>query len=311
MIAPHVTIAWLACFLSTAGPAAAVPDAHATTPSALVSPKTPGDHAQTIASGGLERHYIVHVPAGYDGRKPMPLVLVLHGAGGSAKSMIALTGWNAKADRVGAIVVYLQGTAGERTGWNTGFTPQLGITADDVQLVRDVIGKLGEQLAVDADRVYAAGFSNGGIMAHRLAAELPKLLAGVAVVEGTVGARPIEGGAFTDIPTPRGPIPVVMLHGKLDAVVPYAGGGHKDLALRAVAYAVKLWTHADKCGAKPTVTTRPDHEVIVSDYTACAQGSEVLLYTLVHGEHQWPTAGNAAKLSATDEIWKFFARHHH
>ncbi|UCE26200.1 MAG: phospholipase, partial [Candidatus Coatesbacteria bacterium] len=75
------------------------------------------DEKKTITVDGVEREYYVHVPEGYDGPEPVPLVLALHGGGGKAEKMDKLTGFNDVADREGFIVVYPQG---EDKHWNDG-----------------------------------------------------------------------------------------------------------------------------------------------------------------------------------------------
>src|SRR5579864_938363 len=66
----------------------------------------PGTFDQTLQSGGLTRRYTVHIPPGYDGTIPVPLVVSLHGFMGSSFGQQLWTGWNAIADRERFIVVY-------------------------------------------------------------------------------------------------------------------------------------------------------------------------------------------------------------
>jgi polyhydroxybutyrate depolymerase len=261
----------------------------------------PGDYDLTILSGGLERSYILHVPAGFDGSKSLPLVFILHGGGGTAKGMVGLTGMNKLADSEQFIVAYVDGT-GDKQSWNTGIISTS--TADDVALFRELANQLIEDLGVDPGRIYAAGFSNGGKMSHRLGAELSDVLAGVAVVESTIGNKQSDG-SFAVIPTPIGPIPVLMIHGKQDTTCPYDGGDDA----KSVADAVAFWTEADGCTGSPVHHVRPDGNIIVDDYADCAAGSEVKLVTIVNGQHQWPTLESQTEFSASEAIWKFFSRH--
>src|SRR3954453_3178070 len=85
----------------------------------------PGEHTRTLASGGLERTYLVHVPRSYDGKRPYPVVLVFHGGGSNARQWIPFCGLDGKADRAGFIAVYPNGTGKviqgyEVLGWNGG-----------------------------------------------------------------------------------------------------------------------------------------------------------------------------------------------
>ena len=280
-------------------------------PASAVAPMQPADPQETITVDGVARQYWLHVPPGHDPAKPAPLVIVLHGHGGSGKSMIGSTGFDAIADREGFVVAYLQGTKGSdgKTGWNNGISPQLGITVNDVKFVRSVAGELKTKLGIDTRRIYAAGFSNGAFMAHRLGAQASDLLAAVGVVEGTVGTQQ-DDGAWIDIAPAKGPIPIAIMHGKQDQTVLYDGGtGGNGHTVRSVAYAVTRWTKTDGCTGKPTKTVLVPKKVITTDYTNCIAGNEVLLYTLVEGEHQWPNTTNAGAISGGEELWKFFSRH--
>jgi len=274
---------------------------------------SPGDYQKNIIIGSDLRTYILHVPTHYDGSKALPLVYILHGYGGSAAGMVKLTGMSERADEENFFVAYLQGTKSTdgSAGWNSNLTPDTGITADDVGFVRELTQNLMGQVNLDTHRVYAAGFSNGGFMAHRLGAELPDVLAGVAVVEGTVGISHDNGVTYLTTPAAQGPIPVLMIHGEQDTHVLYDGGvGVVDvLYAKPVSAAVDFWTSADACTGDPQEQTSTDGNVLTEDYTSCANGSEVELLSIVNGRHEWPTLEGHTGFSATDAIWDFFSRH--
>ena len=274
----------------------------------------PGDYPQTISSGGFERKYILHVPQGYDASHALPLVMILHGGGGSAGGMLKLTGMNERADQSHFFVAYLQGLEGSdgKASWNTGINPQFDVNVDDVAFVRDLVNQLKGQLALDSQRIYAAGFSAGGGMSHRLAAELPDILASVAVVEGSVATSFDEGASLVTIPEPKGPISMALIHGLLDPVALYDGGmGSSQYYYAPVADAVSLWTAADGCTDTPADQTSADGNFLTKDFTACTSGYEVELFTVINGKHEWPTLEGTAAFSATDAILDFFFRHSH
>ncbi len=272
----------------------------------LAPAMVPGDYDLTFDTGGLPRNYILHVPVNYDGSHALPLVFVLHGLGGSAQEMVKSTGPSKLADQGGVLVAYLQGT-GDPPGFNSGLLPELGLTVDDVDFVRQLLANLESQLQVDSQRVYAAGFSNGAFMAYRLAAQLSDKLAAVAIVEGTIGLRQPDG-SFVKIPQPIGPIAMVIFHGQKDPNLPYDGGQGKVSFALSVADAVSLWVTADSCTGSPQTQPAVNGNSI-TDYVNCAAGTEVLLFTLPNGVHQWPTLETPAKLPASMAIWKFFSRH--
>jgi len=75
-------------------------------PLSAATPLGPGRHTLSLTVDGLERTYIVHVPLGYDSKMQSPLVIMLHGGGGTAKAAIWETGWTEKADRDGFLAVF-------------------------------------------------------------------------------------------------------------------------------------------------------------------------------------------------------------
>src|SRR5262245_17279119 len=81
-----------------------------------------GDHRRTLTVGGRERDYIVHVPAGLEGKKAAPVVLALHGGLSNASQMMHFCGLNEKADQAGFIAVYPNGTGLTENAltWNAG-----------------------------------------------------------------------------------------------------------------------------------------------------------------------------------------------
>jgi len=123
------------------------------------APAEPGmDLPVVLRSGGLDRTYVVHVPASYDGSQAVPLVLVLHGSGGSAEIANRISGLSAKSDAAGFLAVYPQGTGTSATfnaGLCCGYAWRRSI--DDVSFMRDVVADLSADYLVDARRIYAAG----------------------------------------------------------------------------------------------------------------------------------------------------------
>ncbi|MDR6200190.1 polyhydroxybutyrate depolymerase [Microbacterium sp. SORGH_AS428] len=157
-------------------------------------------------------------------RQGQALILVFHGSRQSGEIHRAFTGgaYDALTDE-GALVAYLDGYRGN---WNDArresrFPARLA-RIDDVAFTRAVIARLGETHGIDENRVYAIGYSNGGQMVMRLLHEEASPLAGGAVVAATL-PEPDSFLLPQDMPAPH-PVPVLLVHGTADPVVPYAGG---------------------------------------------------------------------------------------
>jgi polyhydroxybutyrate depolymerase len=150
----------------------------------------PGDHEFTMRHGGRARTYLVHVPAR---TKDRPAVIIaFHGGGGNAKGFQEYAELDAIADREGFLVVYPNGTGPlprRLLTWNAGdgccgFAMTRKV--NDVGFATMVLADLEGRTPIDRARVYATGHSNGAMMAHRLAAERPELIAAIAPVAGSL-----------------------------------------------------------------------------------------------------------------------------
>jgi poly(3-hydroxybutyrate) depolymerase len=84
------------------------------------------------------------------------------------------------------------------------------------------------------------------------------------------------------------PVSVIAFHGKADPTLPYDGGpgdAGAGLSWLSVADSVAFSVRQNGCTGQPEVTTSADGNVITDDYTHCADGSEVLTYTIVSAGH--------------------------
>ncbi len=114
----------------------------------------------TITHDGITRDHILYVPSGYVAGTPTPLVFVMHGFTQSASAIMNVTGFNDLAEQEGFLVAYPNGV---NNGWNTNSPLPGGSTADDVGYIGALLDSLQDQYSVDSTRVYACGFSAGGL----------------------------------------------------------------------------------------------------------------------------------------------------
>ncbi len=234
-----------------------------------------GETTETLTTGGIERQYILRVPPGYGGAQPTPLVFAFHGFATSARFTSDFTAIGAATDARGWIAVFPDGT-GTPPRWNV-YGPAAGV--DDTQFVRDLLDDLEASLCIDAERVYAAGYSNGGGMAQRFACDLPDRVAAIAPI------------AATYIPC-QADVPMIAFHGSKDPIVPYEGGASpvSGIAFPPVHRAASEWARALGCDGLPTIS-RAAESIELSTYRRCTGGDgEALLYTVLDGGHTWPGA---------------------
>jgi polyhydroxybutyrate depolymerase len=166
-----------------------------------------GDRTVSVPSDVGLRPVLVHHPDSVGARAP--LVVVLHGEGGSAVQARDELGWNAVADREGFVVAYPEGL---NHAWNAGptccFPHDSGV--NDIGFLNQTLSALTKQDLVDRSRVYAVGFSAGGSMAYAWECAHPGLLAGVGPVDA----------ALLITCSVLAPVSVAAVYGGADKVVP-------------------------------------------------------------------------------------------
>src|SRR5579863_9535563 len=211
------TAAWVLATVTTG--AAGVHSALAA-PTDARQPLRPGTHKVLIDQrvSSVRRSYYVHVPAGHDGNTPLPVVVALHGAFSTAREFERESGFSQLADRERFIAVYPQGIGlGDLfRHWNSGHCcgKARKMNLDDVGFVLAAVNDVARRNPVVWARLYLVGFSNGGMLAYRIAAEHPEVVAAVAVVSGTIGGAPSAGEPEWSIVQPKRPVSVLAVHGR-------------------------------------------------------------------------------------------------
>jgi len=266
---------------------------------------------------GVRRSYYVHVPAGYSGSAPLPVVVALHGAFSTARELERQSGLSLLADREGFLVVYPQGIGlGDWfRHWNSGYCcgKARRMNLDDVGFALAAVDDVARRNPVDRSRLYIAGFSNGGMLAYRIAAEHSDIVAAVAVVSATIGGVPAPNEPEWSIVQPKMPVAVLAIHGVADANIPFEGGrgaqSHGESSAISVARSMRFWVDADRCGAQPQVESLARGHVELQSWSGCHDDTQVVLYSLNNWGHEWPQEKLLGGFDATGTIWRFFERH--
>ncbi|HYC32125.1 MAG TPA: PHB depolymerase family esterase, partial [Gemmatimonadales bacterium] len=287
--------------------------------------QTGSEQRRVLEVAGTRRSYALYLPPSHRRERPLPLVLVFHGAGGRGVGMARHTGMSRLAEREGFAVVYPDG-ANRR--WNDG--RGIGGARDDVGFIRALLDTIGREIAIDRGRIYATGISNGATFLHRLGCELPGVIAAIAPVAGSMpvpvsercpAAEAGAGGSDGAAPSPPA---VLAIQGTADRFMPFeggqgAGGGRPVLSARATA---DFWARLNGCvgpavGEALTDTVRDGTRLRRERYTGCRGGGAVELVTVEGGGHTWPGGPAAAmrvgpasrEIDATRAIWTFFQAH--
>lgn len=276
----------------------------------------------TLNHDGLEREYFVFLPSGYDGTRDTPLVIFMHGYGGTATGTEAevTQGLNFYAEKAGYAVVYPQstwfmwepGTAvqWEVTSWNhisDGFDsgpsgpicenqvpsrlcpPECGDCGncgwascnDDVGFLRALVEEMHSTHAIGD--VFVSGFSNGAMMANRVACEASELFSGVMLVGGRV-----EKGFEC---TPTNPLPLLQVNGGADMTVPADGSmstrGYYFSDTRSIS---NHWQDGAACAVESASWTSPAVEGTTAECSISCPDSDAVAIDCLwpEGNHRWP-----------------------
>lgn len=281
----------------------------------------PGQHSFTLRHGGLKRKYLVHIPARAQSAANPPVVLALHGGGGSMDYMAGdfHYGLISKSEAAGFIAVFPNGTSaipGDKlASWNAGkccaYARDHNI--DDVGFISTLIDDLALRTRIDRARVFSIGMSNGAMMSYRLACELPHKIRAIMAVAGTDNTLACAPGK---------PTPILHIHAKNDDHVLFDGGAGPSSVRKkhvtdytSVPATMEKWRAHNGCQSGPTKALEKAG-AYCELHSSCRDGAEVKLCVTESGGHSWPGGHKprgdeppSKAISANDLMWEFFSAH--
>jgi len=266
----------------------------------------------TLRSGGRERSFLLHLPPSV--RHPVPLLLAFHGYLANANTVEYASGLDAVADRYGWAVAYPNGTGPLRfagLAWNAitccGAATRRNV--DDVGFARALVDALVDAGVAERARVYATGFSNGGMLAIRLACQSDAFVAGVADVAGAMPDTVCQG---------RRAVPVLLVRGADDDELraDHRDHQHRNRNAYAVSFAgaMRYWTRRNGCA---TGLARDSSAAVVEiRANDCPPGRDVRELVVAGQAHAWPGGRKpwllspppAPDVDASERIVAFFER---
>ncbi|OQW55608.1 MAG: polyhydroxybutyrate depolymerase [Proteobacteria bacterium SG_bin9] len=281
-------------------------------------------HGDELTIDGVKRTYSVQIAA----KRPAPLVLALHGNTQQGSDVESRTAWPIVARRENFTVVFPDGLnrawADLRgSGPRAGYRPPAG--TDDIAFLMAIVDKLVKDGVADPRKIYATGLSNGGAMALSLACQHPEKLAAVAPT--IINMTDLFGAACK----PAQPIPVLLMNGTEDPLIPYKGGlGTSRFAVPgfwSTAQTIAFWRKINQCETKDASATdlpdkdKDDQSTVTRITSQCPAGQDVVLYRINGGGHRLPGGfpdAMAARLvgamlgpqnrdiDGAETIWAFF-----
>ena len=256
-------------------------------------------NAQTIVHDGLNREYVLYIPNSYDGTSSVPLMLNFHGFGGNASDYMQEADMRSLAEANTFILIYPQGSCLDGLShWNAcPIGEDNKSDADDFGFVESIINKISSQYNLNLERVYAAGYSNGGMMAYGLANHKSDLIAAVASVSGVM---------LDCIGSTSHPMPVLHLHGTSDTVIPYNGGNGWNSVQRTLEH----WINFNNTTINPTVSNDNSGGMLIEHYVYDQGDSSVSVehYKFIGGDHVW-FSNTYQGQDASELVWNFVSRY--
>jgi polyhydroxybutyrate depolymerase len=240
---------------------------------------TGGDYQVTIKSRDLDRRALVHVPSSIQRGRDAPLLIVLHGTGGTGAAMQVVTELDAYAEGEGMVVAYPDAISGL---WTITLPETL-----DMNFVFDLVDHIDKKVGVDRTRIYLTGFSRGALLAMKMACQRGDLVTAVA----PVGA-PVRTDIVGDCQT-TGAIPAVFFLGTQDQFYPWQGYTEGVDTVFGGWDSGRWWAEKNGCDPEPTVEAVPD---IADDgttvqrwvYGGCPSSSPLEFFAVQEGDHTWP-----------------------
>lgn len=236
---------------------------------------------KTLDVNGVSRSYYVYIPSGFESSFSFPVVLNFHGFGGNARDHASYTNMQSVADEASFLLVFPQGSLlGGVTHWNpSAIGPGNKSEADDYSFVAMMLTQLALDYSIDSQRIYAMGYSNGGMMALGLACHPDSTIA---------AAVSISGAMLQDVGdscSPPQPTAILSVHGTNDGVIPYNGGS----GYWSVSELMSYWqtTNQTNVAASEKSVSHNGQTITYQLYDNGTAGTQVAHYRVEGGEHIW------------------------
>ena len=252
-----------------------------------------------MSHDGLTRQFIVYVPTNYDSNLNYPLMINFHGFGGTASDFVETADMRNLAESDGFIIVYPQGTnLGGSPHWNSSApSSDNKSSVDDFGFIEAMIENISSTYSINENRVYAAGYSNGGFMSYYLACNSKKFAA-IGSVAGTMIDDSYQN-CNALVPTA-----MINIHGTADSVVLYDGDSYGSTAITDV---VNWWKNFNSCFNVDIITNQNEsiEQQIYYDDSGNPYVQHVKIY---NGEHYWSDKLNFNGKNTSQLIWDFVSQ---
>ena len=276
-----------------------------------------GQANYSLNHNGLDREYILYIPPNIESRTNLPVIFNFHGYQGRANQFFNMTDLIDIANENGVVLVYPQGAPldGGPSHWNAAplnsSTPSFvnKSNVNDLEFFFNLLDDVNQNNILDLNRVYAIGYSNGGMFSHFLACNTENIFAAIGDVAGTMLLDTYNNC------NPSSPVPVLKIHGTSDNVVSY--NGFAQAGFKTVDDVINFWKTNNKSNEQFILNNFVSSSwanymgpVNFEKYTyeSNENDSEVIHYKMLGGGHWWDySLDNDLRTSSL--LWNFFSKH--
>ena len=266
--------------------------------------------SKTLYFDGHQRLYDVYVPASYDGTLAYPLIFNFHGGNGDIASQVYTSDMRPLADTAHFIAVYPQALEDPNDGNSTNWIHKDPTTHDDVNFIEVLLDTLSADYNVDAQRIYACGYSLGGEFTFEVLCRLNSRIAAASAV-----ARTMQQYTYDNC-NPVHPTGFQTILGTDDGISLYNGVSYMGVSYYVSADDMHaFWANHNNADAVPVETALPDSDPTdgsTVDRRRWENGDQCVTVEELRvngGGHDWPGTFGNMDINATNEIWNFVSRY--
>ena len=268
---------------------------------------------KTMIHDGNAREYIIYVPASYDGSSSYPLLFSFHGGGGTSSDFINTNDMRPIADTAGFIAIYPQAAIDPDDG-SFSWLHKAPTTHNDIFFIEAIIDTLSTQYMIDNNRVYACGYSEGGIFSYELGCRLNNRIAAFSSVSGSMLVDAFRDSYYDlGFCSPIHPTAVLLIPGTNDINPHSTYSGFQPYYMSADEITT-YWSNFNNTDINPIISQLPN--INTSDGSTverrvwengdnCVRVEEL---KVIGGDHDWPGTSGNMDISASVEVWNFVSQ---
>jgi polyhydroxybutyrate depolymerase len=235
--------------------------------------------------------------------KESPLLLVLHGHNESANFIRYRIKNSIVFKKNGMLVVYPNGSGLLRHNWDN--------FESESEFINAIIDTIIKNYTINITKIYIAGFSQGGMLAYRMACKYSERIAAIAMVCSQIDSNFVHRSC-----TIQKAVPLISINSKIDRACPYSTFTYRGKWFNSVQSGVAAWAYKSGCNIEPdSIYSGSNYKVI----TWKKYNQEFsTLWALAKGGHAWPQGRGllyiphfepSKIINANDIICTFFLKH--